>query len=369
MALFLVPTAAAGALDRRVSSFRFVGMLAIPLVALAGRPTAAHEAWLLTPTEVADLAETPLPAIFTSPAVLAGAAGAAGLVALLALAAEDRLRPAETRLAAPLAEMAPEIGSLILRLSLAAMLAMSALGGLPRHGTAPWSEPTLFVPDMQLVLAPGWSWLQGAQIALACFLAAGFLTRVAGLGLAILGLLGVVAFGVPFLDYGPHFVAPAIMLAVFGGGALSVDRATGMIDWLAPSPRLAQIGWTVAIALLGAGFVYLAVVYKLTQPTLLMAILEHGALPIFGIPLAVVALLMTLVELVAGLLLALGRLVRPIALFLIGAFTFFAVALGEPPMFHANLYGAMAFLVLSGRALPALPRLPEFGRADQRLGG
>ena len=90
---------------------------------------------------------------------------------------------------------------------------------------------------------------------------------------------------------------------------------------------------------------------------------DHGKVPLLGLPLAVAALVMTGVELVAGTLLLFGRLTRPIALLLIGAFTFFAVTIGETPLFHANLYGAMAMLLLAGRALPAEPRAAMPGPA------
>ena len=103
---------------------------------------------------------------------------------------------------------------------------------------------------------------------------------------------------------------------------------------------------------MGLGFVYLAVAYKLTQPTLLIAILEHGAFPSFGLPLPWIALVMTGVEIVCGLLLALGRLTRPVALILIAAISFLALTLGETPLFHANLYGIMAIFALAGRDLP-----------------
>jgi uncharacterized membrane protein YphA (DoxX/SURF4 family) len=326
---------------------------------LAAAPAAAHEAWLLTPSEVEALARAPLPALFTSTGPLALAALVGALIAAAAVAAEDRLRPLEQRLLAPAAALAPEFGPVALRLGLAAMLALSALGGLPRHGTALWTTPTLFVPDMQLALAPGWAWLAPVELGLALFLAAGLATRAAGLAVAALALVGLVAFGSAFLAYAPHFVAPGIMLAICGGGAFSVDRAMGVEGWLRPGPRLAPAGWAGALVLLGGGFVYLGVVFKLTQPTLLMAILEHGQVPLLGLPLALAALLMTGVEVIAGALLALGRLTRPIALLLIGAFTFFAVTIGESPLFHAQLYGTMAMLALSGRVLPdAAPSRP-----------
>ena len=252
---------------------------------------------------------------------------------------------------------------MLLRVSLAAMLALAALGGLPRHGTAPWAEPTLFVPDMQLSLAPGWGWLAIAQLILAAFLAAGLLTRAAGLALVALSLLGLAAFGPTFTAYAPHFIAPGLMLAVCGGGALALDRHVGTEDWLRPPERLARAGWIVALALIGGGFVYLGVTFKLTQPTLIIAILEHGHVPVLGLPLPVVALVMAGVEVIAGTLFALRRLTRPIAIFLIGAFTFFALTLGESPLLHANLYGAMGFCLLSGRTF----RPP--GRSGRRHAG
>ena len=344
---------------------RHIGRLgAVALAAaLATTPAAAHEAWLLTPAEIEALARMPMPALFASSGSLALASLVGGAMALAALWAEDRLRPVERRLTAPLVALAPKLGPIAIRLGLAVMLALAAVGGLPRAGTAPWTQPTLFVPDMQLALVAGWDWLAPAQIMLACFLAAGLFTRAAGLAVVALALVGIAAFGTPFLGYGPHFAAPGLMLAILGGGGLSLDRALGTQGWLRPSPRLASAGWTLALVLIGGGFVYLGVTVKLTQPTLLMAILTHGEVPLFGLPLDGVALVMTGIEIIAGAMLALGRLTRPVALMLIGGFTFFAVVLGETPLFHANLYGVMAMLVLAGPALPDAAPLGASSRA------
>jgi uncharacterized membrane protein YphA (DoxX/SURF4 family) len=319
---------------------------------MSSEVTSAHEAWLLTPSEVEALLRLPPPALFTSSTSL-GIASVIGVCVMIgALHAEERLSTLEARLAAPLARAAPGLGPLAIRAGLSIMLTLSAVGGLPRHGTEPWTEPTLLVPDMQLSLAPGWAWLAAVELGLAALLVAGFLARLAGLGLVALSMAGLAVFGAPFLGYAPHFIAPALMLAICGGGALSLDRMLGVDHWLRPGPALARAGWSSALALLGAGFVYLSVSAKLTQPTLLMAILEHGKVPLLGLPLAVAALVMTGVELVAGALLALGRLTRPIALFLIGGFTFFAITLGETPLFHANLYGAMLMLTMTGHGFP-----------------
>lgn len=326
----------------------------LPASLLAGfvaLPAKAHEAWLLTPAEIEALAAEPVPHLFTSQLWLGIAALIGGVVTVAALRAEDVLRVHEERLCQPLAARAAEIGPLVLRLGLAVMLVLAATGGLPRHGTAMWAEPTLLVPDMQLGLIAGWDWLIAVQLGIAILLMLGLFTRAASIGLIALALLGPILFGSTFLSYTPHFAAPGLMLALAGGGALSLDREFAIADPLVPARALLQPGWRLAQILVGAGFLYLAIAYKLTQPTLLIAILDHGSLPTFGMPNAVIALIMTGIEIICGALLIVGRLTRPVALAIIGAITVLAIGLGETPLFHANLYGVMIFFALSGQTL------------------
>lgn len=331
--------------------------LLTPAVLCLGRPALAHEAWLLTPQEVADLSRMPVPELFASswPLGLAALIGCAAAAA--ALAAEARLQPLEARVLAPLARLAPAIGPLAIRLGLAVMLGLASIGGLPRHGTAIWTQPTLFVPDMQLSLTAGWAWLAPLETVLGLMLLTGLLTRIAGLIVIALSACGLVAFGLPFLSYAAHFTAPALVLVLCGSGCLSLDRALGSEDWATPSGRVARRLWPASLALVGGGFAHLAVTVKLTQPTLLIAILEHGDVPLMGLSLPVAALLMAGVELIAGCLLAAGRLVRPVAVVLIGAFTFFAVTIGETPLFHANLYGICVMFLLAGACAPQPRRM------------
>jgi len=82
-------------------------------------------------------------------------------------------------------------------------------------------------------------------------------------------------------------------------------------------------------------------------------------MPTFGLPMPVIALVMTGVEILCGALLIAGRLVRPVALAILGAVTFLAVVLGETPLFHANLYGALILLLLAGRRIPVAHRAPQ----------
>lgn len=339
------------------------------LIICAGSSSAsAHEAWLLTPAEVAELARQPLPTIFTAPGPLALAAFASSAALLTAVALETRLSRWETRLSAPLLILSPSLGPLLIRLGLAAMMALGALGGLPRHGTAPWSEPTLFVPDMQLALVPGWDWLAPTQFVLALLLGLGVQTRLSASAVLCLSLAGLVAFGQPFLSYAPHFAAPALVLLALGGGPWSVDRFWHRRAEPAIDPRTRDTSFLAARVLLGLGFVYLAIAHKFTQPTLLMAIFEHGEIPTFGLPLDLIALAAACVELIVGLLLVFGRLVRPTALLLIGLFTFFAVTLGETPLFHANLYALAAMLVMTGPTPVGMPRRQAVPKTPEPLG-
>ncbi len=320
--------------------------------AFAAATASAHEAWLLTPAEIEALVAEPMPALFASHLWLGVAAVIGAALTMIALIAEDRLRPHEQRIAAPLLAGATAVGPMLLRFGMAIMLVLAGTGGLPRHGTALWVEPTLLVPDMQLGLVFGWDWLAAAQIILALALAVGLLARPAGALLIGLSFLGMMLFGAPFLAYAPHFAAPGLILMLSGGGAMSLDRRLGLDDVLLPSPAALKVGWRLSQILVGAGFLYLAIAFKLTQPTLLIAILDHGNLPTFGMPQPVVALIMTGIEIICGALLIVGRLTRPVALAIIAAITTLAVGLGETPLFHANLYGIMVFLLMAGPALP-----------------
>ena len=73
-------------------------------------------------------------------------------------------------------------------------------------------------------------------------------------------------------------------------------------------------------------------------------------------PIEFAALVMAGGECGAGIMLMLGRLVRPVAAVLIGAFTFFALTLGETPLLHANLYAVMMLYLAAGDGRGYAPR-------------
>lgn len=329
--------------QRAVAPFLFI---AVPEAAKS------HEAWLLTPDEIAALVMAPIPAVFESSLWLGLAAVIGFAVTAVALRFEPALEAIERVLLAPVAGYATMIGALVVRFGLGLLLLLAAMGGLPRHGTPPWIKPTFLVPDMQLALVPGWDVLITAQVVVAFCLFLGLFTRLAGLTVIGFAVLGTVVFGSAFLSYAPHFAAPGLMLLVMGGGAASLDQivSTQQRDF---QRETRQVLWRCAQILIGLGFIYLGVAYKLIQPTLLIAILEHGQMPTLGLPMPIIALVMTGVEIICGALLVMGRLVRPVSVAILGAITFLALVLGETPLFHANLYGAMLCLLLAGRSAPA----------------
>lgn len=320
--------------------------LMFPVAALA------HEAWILTPEEVSQLSKKPTPELFRDPRLFMAVACVAFVLLRVVLYLEDGLEYLEICLFGPIMDGSQHAIGLVSRVALSLSIGLGAVGALPRHGTKLFDSPTLFVPDMQLELLQGWQWLGPLAVALSVLLLIGLGTRL--VAVAILGLTGLAAwlFGREFMfSYAPHFIGLTLMVIWAGGGNFSCDRKIHA-GWLAEHGSLLETIlpklWSFVLIITGATFVYLALRYKLLYPNLLIAILEHGEFPLLGLPVEVVALVMMIIELVAGILLMFGRLVRPIGLFLIGAFTIFAVCLNESPFMHSNLYGLMVLLVILG---------------------
>lgn len=329
---------------------------ALPILLCLSTPLGAHEAWLLTPSEIDELSRAPIPELFRSQLWLGLAAAIGFALTLIALRVEPVIATVEDRVIVPVWKRYGDIGPLALRLGLAVMMLLGATGGLPRHGVEAWTMSTFLVPDMQLTTVAGADVLIGAQIALAMLLIAGLATRACGVVMIAMAGVGLAVFGPSFWSYAPHFTAPGLILIALGAGRFSCDHVLNLDAGERLVAPYRQVLWRLSHILIGAGFVYLGLAYKLTQPTLLIAILEHGSMPTFGLPMPIIALVMTGVEILCGALLITGRLVRPVALAILGAITFLAIVLGETPLFHANLYGALFVLLLAGPRVPIAHR-------------
>ena len=199
--------------------------------------------------------------------------------------AEETCRLPSPAILAIIRRSSGDVGTLAMRIGLAVTLGLSALGGLPRHGTALWSEPTLFVPDMALGTMPGWDCLASAALIVSLLLLFGLATRLAAIAVVALSITGCLVYGQTFvLHYAGHFIAPGILLAFYGAGKCSLDRLLPMKHPAACGLPDKEYFWGIAQLLTGFTFVGLAVTVKFAQPTLLIAILDHASFGFFGIP-------------------------------------------------------------------------------------
>ncbi len=309
----------------------------------------SHEAWILTHNEVVNLSKKEAPELFLNKYILFSVFLISYFLIYSLILFEKYILNYENKIFQNVKIYSKSFGPMILRWGIAINIGLGAMGALPRHGVKLWSSPTLFVPDMQLNLLTGdWQWLSILCIGLSLFLCLGLFSRWVSLLVIVLSFYSVFLFGERFMMYyALHFIAPALIIMYYGGGKLALDGLFKI-----QTNKLIHLSeekfWKIIQLMAGFTFVALAVGVKLLQPTLIIAILEHAGLSFFGIPTPIAALIMMLIELLAGLLLAFGFYVRPIAAFLIGAFTFFAIVLGETPLFHANLYALMFVFLLRG---------------------
>lgn len=319
----------------------------------------AHEAWLLTPNQIVMLNDIPLPHSFSSDNFISiFIAMTMSFLFGVALFAEYCLRDYELLLDSYIRPFAYRYGSLILRLCLGFTLLYASFGNMPRHGIGVIGQPTLFVPDLDLRLigetGHEWLFLAAIEFAIAILLFLGLFTRLVALSIIILIMMGAYLFGMDaILPYAGHFMMPALFLMCLGSGkycafTLDLPRPFDDISYFFNTLDRPSI---YRLVLLGTGlnFAFLGVLYKFTQPNLVIQILESSNFPLFGIPVEYVALIMALIETMTGLCLAAGLLVRPLSLFLIGAMCMFAMVLGENLVMHGNIFGLMFIFLLYGR--------------------
>ena len=233
----------------------------------------------------------------------------------------------------------------ILRVCVAWILLSSALGAEPRFGVAEFTTPTFFAPDLDLnQLGSNWAWLRWAEVVLGLTILFGIYVRLfAGL-LIILSILGVYLYGEAIFAYAGAIIGAGIYLVLQGPGRHYLPLPTpilfqGMQTWLAEQPR--QRAQAIMRILTGTTLLYLGVLFKVMQPNLSIGIITHYQLPLLSVNPEAFTLVMALVEVSAGILMIAGVLLRPLSLFLISAFSIFALLLPETPTEHILFYGVV----------------------------
>ena len=341
--------------------FLFLCLLGLLLFCLRPEASLAHEAWLLTPEQIAARNAQPKPELFTQfgvtnvTMILAALLFIVGWVRLVSARARELLPGLQERFASY-----GEHAAIVQRLCLAVTLIMAAVGLHPRHGTQAFQAATLGMPDLELSLRDGdWGWLGLVQVMIAVALLFGIWVRLAAAATLVVIVLGLKLFGVAMLAYAGALAAAALYLLLLGTGrpylpAPVLPGTERIISWLADQPpERAQFLLRV---LTGASFLYAGVYYKVLQPNLALAILVDGGVPTFGLTPEFFVLGMAIVEVLAGALILAGVLLRSIAFFLFAAFFFFSAALGENALGHVLFYGLLFALATNdaGRWSPVV---------------
>lgn len=306
----------------------------------------AHETWILTPEQINYWNAQKLPDIFTQLSSLNVLMISAFLLFIIGwvwlgfTGARELFPDLQARLSS-YGDHVPRI----LRVCVGWILLSSAFGAEPRFGVEAFTSPTFLAPDLELnQLGSEWSWIRWAEIILGLTILFGIYVRFFSFLLILLSLLGWYLFGEAIFAYLGAIVGASIFLVLQGPGRHYLPLPTLTVfhniqTFLADQPR--QRAQAIMRILTGTTILYLGVFYKLMQPNLSMGIIEIYQLPILSAHPEAFTLLMALVEVSAGVLIIAGVLLRPLSIFLISAFSIFALLLPETLTAHILFYGVV----------------------------
>lgn len=330
---------------------------------LSSNVVLAHETWILTPEQIDHWNAQKTPDILTEFSSLNLLMVSAFLLFIIGwvwlgfTGARELFPDLQARLSS-YGDHVPRI----LRVCVGWILLSSAFGAEPRFGVESFSSPTFLAPDLELIqLGHEWAWIRWAEILLGLTILLGIYVRFFSFLLILLSLLGWYLFGEAIFPYLGAIIGAGIFLLLQGPGrhylplpTLAVFR--GIQSFLADQPR--QRAQAIMRILTGTTILYLGVFYKLMQPNLSMGIIDIYQVPILSIHPEAFTLLMALVEISAGILIIAGILLRPLSIFLISAFTIFALLLPETPTAHILFYGVVlsCFINSAGHLRRPVPR-------------
>jgi NADH dehydrogenase FAD-containing subunit/uncharacterized membrane protein YphA (DoxX/SURF4 family) len=350
------------------------GIFLALLLFIAAVPALAHEGWILTPAEMLEWNSKPKPALFTQWSTTnVIVLGSALLFALIWVrigftGAREMFPDLQARLASY-----GEYSAIILRFCLAWVLLASAFALEPRVGNSLFQSPTLIAPDLELrLLGPDWMWLREAQILLGLMFLFGIYVRFAAIVLMVVSVLGLFLFGRDMVTYFTAVLGVGVYLLLQGPGSRYVPLPVpqlfrGLVDRLAAVPR--QRAQFLLRILAGLNFLYLGVYFKVLQPNLALGIIETYQVPILSGAPEFFVLLMAVVETFAGIFLLMGVLMRPMSIFLLAAFIFFASFLEESFTAHMLFYGVMLTFLFNAAGHWRRPEAKDKAASILILGG
>lgn len=323
----------------------------------------AHERWILLPEQIEQWNSLPRPVLFSRFSLLNVSMISVFLLFIVGwvwlgfTGARELFPDLQARLSS-YGDHVPRI----LRVCIGWILLSSAFGVEPRFGIDQFTSPTFLAPDLDLnQLGPAWAWLRWAEVFLGLAILFGVYVRLFASLLIVLTLLGGYLYGEAILAYAGALIGACIYLVLQGPGRHYLPLPTlsfflGLQTWLADQPR--QRAQAIMRILTGTTLLYLGVFFKVMQPNLSIGIISLYQLPMLSLNPEAFTLLMALVEVSAGILMIAGVLLRPLSLFLIAAFTVFALLLPETPTEHILFYGVVLTCLINSaghlkRPLPA----------------
>ena len=348
--------------------------LVIAALLLFANAALAHERWILTPEQIVEWNSKPKPDLYTHwslrnvTMISVFVIFVLGWVRLGFTGARELFPDLQARLAS-YGDHVPRI----LRFCVAWMLLSSAFGAEPRFGVEPFTSPTLFAPDLELgMLGPQWAWLRWVEVIIALAILFGVYVRFFAAMLILLALLGAWLFGSAILAYAGALIGVCIYLIMQGPGRHYIPLPTppmflGVQSWLASQPR--QRAQAIMRVLTGATVLYLGICFKVLQPNLLLGIVKTYHLPVLSSAPEAFTLLMTLVEVTAGVLIIAGILLRPLSLVLLAAFLFFAALLPESYTSHILFYGVMLSFLFNAAGHWRVPEAQDKAAEIVIIGG
>lgn len=325
---------------------KFLCFMLFILPAVSG----AHEQWFLTPKQMMDFNSEVKPAIFTQ---LSTTNVSILIFTILCIYLWIKLGKGGSREIfydhqLHLAKF-PNLSALILRVATVIMLIMAVFGLNPRYEVPIMSASTLIFPD--LVLTEPWEWIKYLELSIAfCFLF-GIYVRIAAILLLASGILGIYLFGTAMLFYIGFVIGISLYLILQGAGLgqypLPILKSLRSIYSFFENQPAGRAQFILRVTT-GLDLALTGFICKVLHPNVTIGLLKMQHMPTFGLQMETVVFWMAIIETMAGILLCMGALTRPIAVILFFCFGFMSYAVHEPFYSHAIFYGVLMTCYLNG---------------------
>jgi NADH dehydrogenase FAD-containing subunit/uncharacterized membrane protein YphA (DoxX/SURF4 family) len=250
------------------------------------------------------------------------------------------------------------------------MVVMAVFGMNPRIDIAFFSSSTLIFPD--LILTQSWQWIKYIELFIAVCLLFGIYVRAMAVMLFLSGLLGIYLFGTPMLYYLGCIVGVSAYLFLQGAGLGQCQLPIlppfqNIYHYLECQP--AARAQFILRVFAGFNFALTGFICKFLHPNMAIELFTQQHMPTFGLHIETVVFWIAIIEIMAGILLCIGALTRPISFILFCSIAFMNYAVSEPFYSHAIFFGVLLVCYLNGAGQWARPAANDKTASILILGG